>query len=68
MNNQTVSVSKDEGANFKQLPIASDSRPANKKWAQVSVTEGIPKTKNLVIRFDCLGTNYGIDDIRLKTL
>lgn len=68
VNNLTVSVSQDEGANFTQLPIASDARPANKKWAQVSVTEGIPKTKNLVIRFDCLGTNYGIDDIRLKTL
>lgn len=52
VNNLTVSVSQDEGANFTQLPIASDARPANKKWAQVSVTEGIPKTKNLVIRFD----------------
>lgn len=64
----SVSVSADGGTTFTPLSIAEDARPLNKRWARISITEGIPKVKNLFIRFDCSATGYMVDDISLKTL
>ena len=66
-NDLTVSVSTDGGTTFSPLSIGTDARASNKKWAQITVETGIPKAKDLSIRFDCLNTGYLLDDIVLKT-
>lgn len=62
----TVSVS-DGGGTFTPLIIGDDARPANKRWAQITLSDGIPHAKNLIVRFESRAAGYQIDDIALTT-
>ena len=62
----TVSVS-DGGGTFTPLIIGDDARPTNKRWAQITLSDGIPHAKNLIVRFESRAAGYQIDDIALTT-
>ena len=62
----TVSVSDGDGT-FTPLIIGDDARPANKRWAQITLSDGIPHAKNLIVRFESRAAGYQIDDIALTT-
>lgn len=63
----TVSASIDNGLTFSPLPMPDNAHPANRKWALVTIGEGIPKARALTLRFECKASGYMIDDISLKT-
>lgn len=63
----SVGVSRDGGATFESLVVPADARASNKKWGRIEIVEGIPKVKNLVIRFESQAGECLLDDIALKT-
>ena len=64
----SVSVSRDGGTTFESLVVPADARASNKKWGRIEIAEGIPKVKNLVIRFESQVSECLLDDIVLKTM